>query len=73
MTHQKNDVRMVFDYTNHKGETERRITNPMGISFRSMKPWYPEPTWLMRAYDYDRHDYRDFQLCKMRNIEEIRA
>lgn len=66
------DVRLRFDYINHEGKDSTRIVIPHSLTFRALKPWYPEPTYLMRAYDLDKRDYRDFQLSKMRNIEEIK-
>lgn len=44
---------------------------PGNLTFRAVKPWYAEETWLVRGFDYDKNDYRDFQLSKMREIQEI--
>lgn len=64
--------RLRFTYQNHRGETAVRTIIPSGImQFKVLKPWYPEPTWLMRGFCTDRHEYRDFQVSKMKDIEEV--
>ena len=70
MATERNRIR--FEYTNHRGETATRTIIPSGVmQFKTLAPWYPEPTWLMRGFCIDRHEYRDFQLSKMHHIEEI--
>ena len=64
--------RLRFKYTNHRGEEAVRTIIPSGVlQFRTLPPWYPEPTWLVRGYCTDKHEFRDFQLSKMRDIVEI--
>lgn len=58
-----------FVYTNYKGETARRNVVPFSVEFSSNE-WYPEPTWLLRAWDLDRKDWRDFALLKIKFWEE---
>lgn len=62
--------RLRFDYINHEDEDEERVVNPIRMYYGSKLPWYPEPTWLMSAYDINHHGLRDFQVIKMRNIRE---
>lgn len=66
-----NDVRTSFDYVNHAGVDKRYTVKILNMTFCSVKPWYPTPTWLVRAFVPAINDYRYFQLAKMRNIEEI--
>lgn len=53
-----------FVYTNHKGETAVRHVQPMGVRFGTSQ-YYLQPTHLLIAFDYDRHDKREFDLSKI--------
>lgn len=67
----KGDIKWVFDYVNHAGVDKQYIVIPQGFQFKSLKPWYPTPTWLMRGFVLGIRDYRDFQVTKIRNLEEL--
>jgi len=48
-------------YTNWKGEKRVRNIIPEKIWFGKTE-WHPEEGWLLRAYDIDKKDYRDYDL-----------
>lgn len=56
---------LVFKYENHRGEVEVRHVSPKNTDYGICYPWYPEPTWLMRAWDIDRGADRIFDMTKM--------
>lgn len=51
----------VFWYTNYRGATEERHVRPLQIMYGTTE-YYPNPTWLLRAWDCVRGDYRVFAL-----------
>lgn len=57
----------VFDYTNWRGEKDRRRVIPHGMRFGSTE-WHPEPQWLMKAFDLDKQADREFA---MRDIQPV--
>lgn len=48
-------------YTNYKGETSTRRIVPGNIYWGKTK-WHPEDQWLMKAFDLDKWESRDFVL-----------
>jgi predicted DNA-binding transcriptional regulator YafY len=48
-------------YTNYRGETAWRVIYPENIFFGSTQ-WHPEMQWLLRAYDPEKQDFRDFAI-----------
>ena len=52
-------IRMI--YTNYKAETDHRLISPVGLWFGSTD-WHPNPCWLFHAYDWQKMDWRDFEL-----------
>ena len=46
-------------YTNWRGETRTRIIRPGHIFFGS-NCWHRKPQWLLRVFDYEKRDERDF-------------
>lgn len=48
-------------YTNWKGEARERTIVPLGILFASTDH-HPRPQWLIRSYDVEKNDVRDFAL-----------
>jgi hypothetical protein len=54
-----------FNYTNYKGETEDRHVRPISMRFGTSL-WHTEPQWLVKAWDFDRKQYREFALADMR-------
>ena len=55
---------LAFTYRNHRGQVAARRAFPIWIWFGSTK-WHPEPQWLMRAFDFDKGEVRDFALRDM--------
>lgn len=53
-----------FLYTNHKDRTAIRHVRPIRIWFGSTA-WYPNPQWLLEAFDLDKMATRDFALSSM--------
>jgi predicted DNA-binding transcriptional regulator YafY len=58
-----------FRYKNHRGEVSERHVEPVEIYF-GWTSWHKEPQWLLKAWDYDKKDYRDFA---MKDIMDWRA
>lgn len=70
MPHIKKNLR--FEYLNHKGDYAIRTVRPIEIVFTKKEPYYPEPTWLLVAWDLDKQDGRSFALTNIRgNITEV--
>jgi predicted DNA-binding transcriptional regulator YafY len=61
------DIR--FTYTNHRGETARRRVKPIEL-YHGSTAWHPEPQWLLRAWDLDKDNHRDFALAGIHPEEE---
>lgn len=53
-----------FGYTNHRGEYSLRRVVPEYIWF-GITEYHLEEQWLMRAFDIDKEDYRDFAIEDM--------
>lgn len=53
-------------YKNWKGEVKVRTVWPMRIWYGSTE-YHKDPQWLMKVYDMDKEDYRDYAL---RDVEE---
>jgi hypothetical protein len=49
-------------YRNHRGELAERHIWPCRLWF-GKTDWYAEPQWLLKAYDFDKHAFRDFALA----------
>jgi predicted DNA-binding transcriptional regulator YafY len=49
-------------YTNHRGETAVRRILPRSMWHGSTQ-WHPQPQWLMRAFDLDKREVRDFAMA----------
>lgn len=54
-----------FVYRNHADETAIRHVVLRGLEYGEMRPYYPEPTWLLRCYDLDRGEERCFDINKI--------
>lgn len=48
-----------FEYRNHVDNYELRRVVPVSLSWGTTE-FYPEPTWLLRAWDIERTDWRVF-------------
>lgn len=55
---------LVFEYTNHRGVTATRKAHPLH-RYIGTTEFYPEPQWLLLAYDLDRGAERVFALAMM--------
>lgn len=53
------DVRLT--YTNHRGETARRMIRPLRLRWGSTEH-HPVPQWLLDCWDLDRQDFRSYAL-----------
>lgn len=62
------DVPLEFDYVNHRGVAERRCVMPVHVRFGTSS-YYPQPQWLLLAYDYARKADREFAMSKMTKVE----
>lgn len=62
-------IRMI--YKNYRGETSERSIVPSGIRW-GCNQWHPEHQWILRAWDFEKKDFRDFALkdCKFINEAE---
>lgn len=52
-----------FIYVNHRGEKLRRRAVPLGsgLEFKATA-YHPEAQWILRAFDLDKQEVRDFAL-----------
>jgi predicted DNA-binding transcriptional regulator YafY len=50
-----------IDYTNYQGQRATRRIKPMNMKFGANQ-WYPEPQYLMLAYDYEKEALREFAM-----------
>jgi predicted DNA-binding transcriptional regulator YafY len=60
---------VVFKYTNYKGSVSIRHVIPIDIWYGSTE-YHPEEQWLLKAYDIDKQDYRNFSI---KEISEWRS
>lgn len=65
------DVAVEFVYTNWRGETFVRRAAPITLTWKATKH-HPEPQWILRAFDMDKREPRDFALkdCDFRALKE---
>jgi hypothetical protein len=54
-------VAVFAEYANWRGETSVRRIMPLEV-YHGSTEWHPQPGWLLRAFDYDKHAERDFAL-----------
>lgn len=59
-----------FDYVNWKGEASTRNVIVKKIFYGSNQ-WDKEEQFLMRAWDLEKNDFRDFAMKDMSNIIEL--
>lgn len=53
--------RIIVTYTNYKGITAVRDLTPIRFWFGSNQ-WHPEPQWMMKAFDEEKRQIRDFAM-----------
>ena len=51
-------------YKNWRGEIATRKIVPIAGSLRwGSTEWHPEKQWLLKVWDVERNDYREYALC----------
>jgi predicted DNA-binding transcriptional regulator YafY len=60
------DIAIKLLYKNWRGESSERNIIPISIKYGSNE-YHKDMQWLMRVYDLDKNDYRDYSL---RDINE---
>jgi len=60
-----------FWYVNYKGEHSHREVYPQGIRFGTTE-YYPEPQWLLDAYDFEKKEGRTFAMARINTHPEPR-
>lgn len=58
---QADESKVKILYTNYRGEKGYRVIVPQSIYFGATE-WHPEKQWLLRAFDVQKNDFRDFAL-----------
>lgn len=66
------NVILEFRYRNWKGEYSKRRVKPERIYWSTGNQYHPQPQWLMRAYDFDKREHRDFAMADMSDVREPR-
>ena len=61
---------VIIDYTNYKGERERRTVTPKNIAFKSTE-FHPQTQWILHAYDEDKKEFRDFAMANIHSWEQL--
>ena len=59
-----------FTYTNYRGETAVRKVIPGDLYFGSTQ-YYARRQWLLRAYDLDKQEVRDFAMAKIKDWRPV--
>jgi len=66
---------LCFKYTNYKGQTAMRWATPVTETpLRwGVTEWHPKPGWLLRAFDHDKGQEREFALedCQFEPTAQI--
>lgn len=66
------DRLVCFKYKNYKGEIFVRKVKPVEIWFGSTI-YHPENQWLLKAFDVDKNDYRNFAIKDIQEWRELNA
>lgn len=66
------DRLVCFKYKNYKGEICIRKVRPIEIWFGSTI-YHPENQWLLKAFDVDKNDYRNFAIKDIQEWRELNA
>lgn len=56
--------KLTFDYTNHRGEKSVRVVVSPTI-FWGQSDYYPEPQWLLNAFDLVKNAWRTFAVARI--------
>jgi hypothetical protein len=60
------EVAITVRYKNWRGEVADRRIIPVSISFKATD-FHPRPQWLLRVYDIDKMDFRDYALKEIQH------
>lgn len=55
-----------ISYTNWRGQTALREIYPIGFSFGATR-YHPKKQWLLKAYDIDKMEYRQFAMKEIKS------
>ena len=55
---------LTVPYTNYKGETSTRNIFPVGVEFQDNNKYHGQ-TWILKVFDVDKEEYRDFDLVQL--------
>ena len=64
-----NDMIVIIDYTNHRGERRKRKILPHNIGFKATE-WHPEMQWVLSAYDFEKDAMRSFAFKDIHGWEQ---
>ncbi len=64
------DVAIKLIYKNWRGEVAERTIIPLSI-FLGKTEFHKEEQWLMRVYDLDKKDYRDYALKDVQDWKRV--
>lgn len=59
--------KVTFTYTNYRGELSERVVITSAIRFGDSE-WHPESQWLMRAWDIEKNEFREFAMRDMKDF-----
>lgn len=59
---------VTIEYTNWKGARAKRKIDPINMYFGKTEH-HQDPQWLLRAYDLDKKDYRNFAMKDIHSWE----
>lgn len=62
--------RLMFTYQNWRGEVSERTVLTAFIRF-GVNRWHPDPQWLLRGFDFDRSDFREFAMKDMTGVRGV--
>jgi predicted DNA-binding transcriptional regulator YafY len=63
-----NPTPIQFSYKNWRGETSMRTVLPIKIWW-GKTDWHPHDQWLLKAFDMDKEQERDFALTDIAGID----
>lgn len=54
-----------FVYINHEGKESIRNVRPISLFHGTLETFYPEPQWILKAFDIDKNAIRHFSMSKI--------
>lgn len=61
---------VVVDYTNHRGERDKRTVRPQNLWFGSTE-WHEEPQWLLDCWDVGKGARRTLAMKDIHSWEQV--